>query len=199
MKAFSPANPFCISLHSTGTENKQTNKPKELPFPLCLCLISKPATKLSGEDPRSVQHSASNTRNATSARLGSARPHGRSASAAVRAGPGRPPQHGDGSLLWELRHAAHVAGGGKMAAPVSVCHVACCANRVGGGVVSWGREGLLAFGSCRDVVLYQPAVSGAGRHGGAGLAAAARPDAGCFSSSRRPGGRWRRSEGTAAG
>ena len=73
MKAFSPANPFCISLHSTGTENKQTNKPKELPFPLCLCLISKPATKLSGEDPRSVQHSASNTRNATSARLGSAR------------------------------------------------------------------------------------------------------------------------------
>ncbi|XP_004935233.3 elongator complex protein 2 isoform X2 [Gallus gallus] len=45
-----------------------------------------------------------------------------------------------------------------MAAPVSVCHVACCANRVGGGVVSWGREGLLAFGSCRDVVLYQPAA-----------------------------------------
>ncbi|XP_072186030.1 elongator complex protein 2 isoform X1 [Excalfactoria chinensis] len=45
-----------------------------------------------------------------------------------------------------------------MAAPVSVCHVACCANRVGGGVVSWGREGLLAFGSCRDVMLYQPAA-----------------------------------------
>lgn len=57
-----------------------------------------------------------------------------------------------------------------MAAPVSVCHVACCANRVGGGAVSWGREGLLAFGSCRDVILYQPAVSGVGRRGGAGLA-----------------------------
>lgn len=52
---------------------------------------------------------------------------------------------------------------GKMAAPVSVCHVACCANRAGGGAVSWGRRGLLAFGSCRDVVLYQPAVSGRGR------------------------------------
>uniref|UniRef100_A0A8C8AGI6 Uncharacterized protein n=1 Tax=Otus sunia TaxID=257818 RepID=A0A8C8AGI6_9STRI len=46
-----------------------------------------------------------------------------------------------------------------MAAPVEVCHVACCANRAGGGAVSWGRGGLLAFGSCRDVVLYQPAVS----------------------------------------
>uniref|UniRef100_A0A8D0EVR8 Uncharacterized protein n=1 Tax=Strix occidentalis caurina TaxID=311401 RepID=A0A8D0EVR8_STROC len=45
-----------------------------------------------------------------------------------------------------------------MAAPVEVCHVACCANRAGGGVVSWGRGGLLAFGSCRDVVLYQPTV-----------------------------------------
>lgn len=54
---------------------------------------------------------------------------------------------------------------GKMAAPVSVCHVACCANRAGGGAVSWGRRGLLAFGSCRDVVLYQPAVSGRGRAG----------------------------------
>ncbi|OXB80227.1 UNVERIFIED_CONTAM: hypothetical protein H355_011587 [Colinus virginianus] len=45
-----------------------------------------------------------------------------------------------------------------MAAPVSVCHVACCANRVGGGAVSWGRGGLVAFGSCRDVMLYQPAL-----------------------------------------
>nr|XP_047935541.1 elongator complex protein 2 [Anser cygnoides] len=47
---------------------------------------------------------------------------------------------------------------GKMAAPASVCHVACCANRAGGGAVSWGRRRLLAFGSCRDVVLYQPAA-----------------------------------------
>ncbi|KAJ7420664.1 hypothetical protein WISP_47025 [Willisornis vidua] len=45
-----------------------------------------------------------------------------------------------------------------MAAPVSLCHVACCANRAGGGVVSWGRGGLLAFGSCHDVVLYDPAA-----------------------------------------
>ncbi|NWR71591.1 ELP2 protein, partial [Centropus unirufus] len=45
-----------------------------------------------------------------------------------------------------------------MAAAVSVCHVACCANRAGGGAVSWGRGGLLAFGSCRDVVLYEPAA-----------------------------------------
>ncbi|PKU48843.1 hypothetical protein llap_814 [Limosa lapponica baueri] len=45
-----------------------------------------------------------------------------------------------------------------MAAPVEVCHVACCANRAGGGVVSWGSGGLLAFGSCRDVVLYEPTL-----------------------------------------
>ncbi|NXA55689.1 ELP2 protein, partial [Nothocercus julius] len=45
-----------------------------------------------------------------------------------------------------------------MAAPVEVCHAACCANRAGGGVVSWGRAGVLAFGSCRDVLLYEPAV-----------------------------------------
>ncbi|XP_057878607.1 elongator complex protein 2 isoform X1 [Melospiza georgiana] len=45
-----------------------------------------------------------------------------------------------------------------MAAPVSVCHIACCANRAGGGVVAWGRGGLLAFGSCHDVILYDPAV-----------------------------------------
>ncbi|XP_074844007.1 elongator complex protein 2 isoform X2 [Carettochelys insculpta] len=43
-----------------------------------------------------------------------------------------------------------------MAAPLSVCHVACCANRAGGGVVSWGRGGLLAFGTCRSVALYEP-------------------------------------------
>ncbi|KAJ7395086.1 elongator complex protein 2 [Pitangus sulphuratus] len=43
-----------------------------------------------------------------------------------------------------------------MAAPVSLCHVACCANRAGGGAVSWGRGGLIAFGSCHDVVLYDP-------------------------------------------
>lgn len=50
-------------------------------------------------------------------------------------------------------------GGGKMAAPVSLCHIACCANRAGGGAVAWGRSGLLAFGSCHDVILYDPAVS----------------------------------------
>ncbi|XP_053099846.1 elongator complex protein 2 isoform X2 [Hemicordylus capensis] len=43
-----------------------------------------------------------------------------------------------------------------MAATVEVCHVACCANRAGPGVVSWGRGGLLAFGSCRSVILYNP-------------------------------------------
>ncbi|XP_068792398.1 elongator complex protein 2 isoform X2 [Struthio camelus] len=43
-----------------------------------------------------------------------------------------------------------------MAAPVEVSHVACCANRAGGGVVSWGQSGVLAFGSCRDVILYEP-------------------------------------------
>ncbi|KAF4790054.1 hypothetical protein TURU_143738 [Turdus rufiventris] len=45
-----------------------------------------------------------------------------------------------------------------MAAPVSLCHIACCANRAGGGAVAWGRSGLLAFGSCHDVVLYDPAL-----------------------------------------
>ncbi|NWX04751.1 ELP2 protein, partial [Caloenas nicobarica] len=45
-----------------------------------------------------------------------------------------------------------------MAAPVEICHVACCANRAGGGAVSWGRGALLAFGSSRDVVLYEPAA-----------------------------------------
>lgn len=61
-------------------------------------------------------------------------------------------------MLRELREVTYAAGR-KMAAPVEVCHVACCASRAGGGVVSWGRGGLLAFGSCRDVILYEPAVS----------------------------------------
>ncbi|KAJ6661409.1 hypothetical protein lerEdw1_015038 [Lerista edwardsae] len=43
-----------------------------------------------------------------------------------------------------------------MAAALQVCHVACCANRAGPGVVSWGRAGLVAFGSCRSVILYNP-------------------------------------------
>uniref|UniRef100_A0A8D0H7Y5 Elongator complex protein 2 n=1 Tax=Sphenodon punctatus TaxID=8508 RepID=A0A8D0H7Y5_SPHPU len=44
----------------------------------------------------------------------------------------------------------------KMAAPLVVCHVACCANRADGGTISWGRSGLLAFGACRSVILYNP-------------------------------------------
>uniref|UniRef100_A0A452IJK8 Uncharacterized protein n=1 Tax=Gopherus agassizii TaxID=38772 RepID=A0A452IJK8_9SAUR len=47
-----------------------------------------------------------------------------------------------------------------MAAPLRVSHVACCANRAGGGAVSWGRGGLLAFGTCRSVALYEPEVRG---------------------------------------
>lgn len=48
----------------------------------------------------------------------------------------------------------------KMAAPVmQTCHVACCANRTPN-VVSWGRGGTIAFGSCHSVVLYDPQVSG---------------------------------------
>ncbi|XP_073188570.1 elongator complex protein 2 isoform X3 [Lepidochelys kempii] len=43
-----------------------------------------------------------------------------------------------------------------MAAPLGIGHVACCANRAGGGAVSWGRGGLLAFGTCRSVALYDP-------------------------------------------
>ncbi|XP_067323656.1 elongator complex protein 2 [Anolis sagrei] len=43
-----------------------------------------------------------------------------------------------------------------MAAPLETCHVACCANRAGPGVVSWGSGGLVAFGSCHSVVLYDP-------------------------------------------
>uniref|UniRef100_A0A8D2ITC9 Uncharacterized protein n=1 Tax=Varanus komodoensis TaxID=61221 RepID=A0A8D2ITC9_VARKO len=50
-----------------------------------------------------------------------------------------------------------------MAAPVEVGYVACCANRAGPGVVSWGRAGLVAFGSCHSVVLYDPQVRREGR------------------------------------
>ncbi|ETE68920.1 Elongator complex protein 2, partial [Ophiophagus hannah] len=43
-----------------------------------------------------------------------------------------------------------------MATSLEVCHVACSANRAGPGVISWGRGPLLAFGSCRSVILYDP-------------------------------------------
>uniref|UniRef100_A0A670Y8I3 Uncharacterized protein n=1 Tax=Pseudonaja textilis TaxID=8673 RepID=A0A670Y8I3_PSETE len=46
----------------------------------------------------------------------------------------------------------------KMAASLEVCHVACSANRAGPGVISWGRGTLLAFGSCRSVILYDPTL-----------------------------------------
>ncbi|XP_031709814.1 elongator complex protein 2 isoform X1 [Anarrhichthys ocellatus] len=43
-----------------------------------------------------------------------------------------------------------------MAAPViETCHVACCANRTPN-VVSWGRGGIIAFGTCTSVALYDP-------------------------------------------
>ncbi|XP_041932594.1 elongator complex protein 2 isoform X1 [Alosa sapidissima] len=43
-----------------------------------------------------------------------------------------------------------------MAAPViETCHVACCANRTPK-VVSWSKRGLIAFGTCHSVVLYDP-------------------------------------------
>uniref|UniRef100_A0A8C1EAM5 Elongator complex protein 2 n=2 Tax=Cyprinus carpio TaxID=7962 RepID=A0A8C1EAM5_CYPCA len=43
-----------------------------------------------------------------------------------------------------------------MAAPVmDTCHVSCCANRTPN-VVSWGRGGLIAFGTCNSVALYNP-------------------------------------------
>lgn len=46
----------------------------------------------------------------------------------------------------------------KMAAPViETCHVACCANRTPN-VVSWGRGGTIAFGTCHSVALYDPQV-----------------------------------------
>uniref|UniRef100_A0A8C1ECB8 Elongator complex protein 2 n=2 Tax=Cyprinus carpio TaxID=7962 RepID=A0A8C1ECB8_CYPCA len=45
-----------------------------------------------------------------------------------------------------------------MAAPVmDTCHVSCCANRTPN-VVSWGRGGLIAFGTCNSVALYNPQV-----------------------------------------
>lgn len=40
---------------------------------------------------------------------------------------------------------------------MQTCHVACCANRTPN-VVSWGRGGTIAFGSCHSVVLYDPQV-----------------------------------------
>uniref|UniRef100_A0A3P8VKF9 Elongator complex protein 2 n=1 Tax=Cynoglossus semilaevis TaxID=244447 RepID=A0A3P8VKF9_CYNSE len=43
-----------------------------------------------------------------------------------------------------------------MAAPViETCHVACCANRTPN-VVSWSRNGIIAFGTCNSVALYHP-------------------------------------------
>ncbi|XP_067111655.1 elongator complex protein 2 [Osmerus mordax] len=43
-----------------------------------------------------------------------------------------------------------------MAAPVmQTCHVACCANRTPN-VLSWGRGGLIAYGTCHSVAVYDP-------------------------------------------
>ncbi|KAK5855175.1 hypothetical protein PBY51_005306 [Eleginops maclovinus] len=43
-----------------------------------------------------------------------------------------------------------------MAAPViETCHISCCANRTPN-VVSWGRRGTIAFGTCTSVALYNP-------------------------------------------
>uniref|UniRef100_A0A8K9XER1 Elongator complex protein 2 n=1 Tax=Oncorhynchus mykiss TaxID=8022 RepID=A0A8K9XER1_ONCMY len=43
-----------------------------------------------------------------------------------------------------------------MAAPIiETCHVACCANRTPN-VLSWGRGGLIAYGTCNSVALYDP-------------------------------------------
>ncbi|XP_068188871.1 elongator complex protein 2 [Antennarius striatus] len=43
-----------------------------------------------------------------------------------------------------------------MAAPVfETCHTACCANRTPN-VVSWGRGGIIAFGTCNSVAIYDP-------------------------------------------
>ncbi|KAM4538708.1 elongator complex protein 2 [Odontesthes bonariensis] len=38
---------------------------------------------------------------------------------------------------------------------IETCHVACCANRTPN-VVSWGRGGVIAFGTCNSVALYEP-------------------------------------------
>ncbi|XP_076864846.1 elongator complex protein 2 [Brachyhypopomus gauderio] len=44
----------------------------------------------------------------------------------------------------------------NMATPVmQTCHVACCANRAPN-VLSWSRRGLIAFGTCNSVALYNP-------------------------------------------
>ncbi|KAG7461407.1 elongator complex protein 2 [Solea senegalensis] len=43
-----------------------------------------------------------------------------------------------------------------MEAPViETCHVACCANRTPN-VVSWSRSGIIAYGTCNSVALYDP-------------------------------------------
>ncbi|XP_031585140.1 elongator complex protein 2 [Oreochromis aureus] len=41
------------------------------------------------------------------------------------------------------------------AAVIETCHVACCANRTPN-VVSWGRGGTIAYGTCNSVALYDP-------------------------------------------
>ncbi|XP_029976969.1 elongator complex protein 2 [Salarias fasciatus] len=41
------------------------------------------------------------------------------------------------------------------AAVFETCHVACCANRTPN-VVSWSRTGIIAFGTCHSVALYDP-------------------------------------------
>ncbi|XP_037549325.1 elongator complex protein 2 [Nematolebias whitei] len=41
------------------------------------------------------------------------------------------------------------------ASVIETCHVACCANRTPN-VVSWGRGGIIAFGTCNSVALYDP-------------------------------------------
>ncbi|CAB1320498.1 unnamed protein product, partial [Coregonus sp. 'balchen'] len=47
-----------------------------------------------------------------------------------------------------------------MAAPIiETCHVACCANRTPN-VLSWGRGGLIAYGTCNSVALYDPQEKG---------------------------------------
>uniref|UniRef100_A0A8C9T233 Elongator complex protein 2 n=1 Tax=Scleropages formosus TaxID=113540 RepID=A0A8C9T233_SCLFO len=45
-----------------------------------------------------------------------------------------------------------------MASPlVQTCYMSCCANRTPN-VLSWGRGGLIAFGTCNSVALYEPKV-----------------------------------------
>lgn len=65
---------------------------------------------------------------------------------------------------WQLRYGhiysnATTTPASKMAASVfETCHVACCANRTPN-VVSWGRGGTIAFGTCNSVALYDPQVA----------------------------------------